>query len=293
MAITNNIKRLEDATTAQLRQAWQYCALASRQAAGNFYYAFIFLPRDRRRGIQSLYAFLRAGDDAVDSESADKTELLSKVKNRLDLCYKGYFSDNLTLALAHAIRKFNFPREHFYDMFLGLKADLTLKRYETFSELQQYCYRVASTVGLLCLKIFDADTREARIYAENLGIGMQLTNILRDLKEDFGRDRIYLPAEDLRKFGLDDSGMFSQDNQHKLRKLVLWEAERADSFYETASREFPKDLRRRLIAASIMGRIYQTILQRIKTAKYHDERIELSRREKLAIGYKVITESNK
>jgi len=290
---SENIKRLENASLAQLRHAWQYCAIVTRQAAGNFYYAFIFLPRERRRGIQALYAFLRAGDDAADSEKSNKAELLSIVKSRLDLCYDGYFCDDLTLGLAHAIKKFNFPRKHFDDMFLGLNADLSVKRYESFSELRQYCYRVASTVGLLCLNIFDADTEKARIYAENLGIGMQLTNILRDLKEDFGRNRIYLPKEDLRKFGIDESEMFSKDNKQRLKELVLWEAERADSFYEKASREFPRDLRKRLIAASIMGRIYQTILQRIKATKSHYERIELSRREKLAIGYKVITESNK
>jgi len=290
---TINITRLEDASLTELRQAWQHCALVTRRAAGNFYYAFIFLPKGRRRGIQALYAFLRAGDDAADSEQGNRDELLNRVKERLDLCYAGYFSDNLTLGLAHAIKKFKFPRKHFDDMFLGLKSDLDVNRYETFSELHQYCYRVASTVGLLCLSIFDADTPKARIYAENLGIGMQLTNILRDLQEDFDRNRIYLPAEDLRKFGLDDSNFFSNNTRSQLAELIHWEAERADSYYEKASNEFPGELRGRLIAASIMGKIYQTILQRIKTAKDHCNRIELSRREKLAIGYKVITESNR
>jgi phytoene synthase len=121
---------------------------------------------------------------------------------------------------------------------------------------------------------------------------MQLTNILRDLQEDFGRNRIYLPAEDLRRFGLNDSNFFSDNNRNQLGELIIWEVERAESYYEKASNDFPCELRGRLIAASIMGRIYQTILQRVKTAKDHHNRIELSRREKLAIGYRVITESN-
>lgn len=292
MIETKNSTHLDDASPTQLRQAWQHCALVTRRAAGNFYYAFIFLPKERRRGIQALYAFLRAGDDAADSEQGNKAELLNRVKERLDLCYEGYFSDSLTLGLALAIKKFKFPRKHFDDMFLGLKSDLNVNRYETFSELHQYCYRVASTVGLLCLSIFDADTPKARIYAENLGIGMQLTNILRDLQEDFGRNRIYLPAEDLRRFGLNDSNFFSDNNRNQLGELITWEVERAESYYEKASNDFPCELRGRLIAATIMGRIYQTILQRVKTAKDHHNRIELSRREKLAIGYRVITESN-
>ncbi len=283
-------KSLDDAEPRELEEAWKYCAGIARRAAGNFYYAFLFLPRELRRGIYALYAFLRAGDDAADNGDGGSRQLLKKLRRGLDLVFAGRYCDRLTLALAHAHRRFVFPREHFDEMFRGLQMDLSVKRYPTFEDLRLYCYRVASTVGLLCLPIFGADTPEARCYAENLGIGMQLTNILRDLWEDLQRGRIYLPAEDLNRFELHESEIFAASQASKLRDLVLWEARRAEHFFREAEKWFPADLKAKLAVAQIMGAIYKTILDKIIAAERFDRCIELNRREKLNIGYRVVSE---
>jgi len=283
----NEIRRLDDADSNELKRARHLCADIARHAAGNFYYAFLFLPREQRYGIQALYAFCRAGDDAADNNEQGRHNMLDRLTHQLDLCYEGYFTNSVTLALADSIQRFDFPHRHFDDLFLGLKADLTVTRYNTFDELRTYCYRVATTIGLLCLKIFDADTDAARRYSENLSIGMQLTNILRDIKEDLDRDRIYLPLEDLKNFGINDEQLFSLENKEKLTELIHWEAQRAESFYAAASAEFPKELRKQLIAASIMGTIYRTILHRIMKAERYDKRITLTKKEKLSIAYRI------
>ncbi len=284
-------KALDSADSREIEEAWKHCADVARRAAGNFYYAFLFLPRELRRGIYALYAFLRAGDDAADDDSnGDPQTLLLRLRQRLDLVYSGRYCDRLTLALAQAHRRFIFPREPFEEMFRGLEMDLTIKRYPTFADLRLYCYRVASTVGLLCLRIFGADTPEARRYAENLGIGMQLTNILRDLREDQQRGRIYLPAEDLARFNLPEEEIFAASRAAQLRELVLWESQRTREYFQEAERWLPRELRGKLAVAQIMGAIYKAILDRIAAADRFDRRVELSRREKIAIGYRVLAE---
>lgn len=288
MTKDKRLRSLAEVSQKELRRAWYDCALTTRRVAGNFYYAFIFLPKDKRRGIQSLYSFLRIGDDIADSSARDAGKQLSGLEKRLDLCYAGYYNDSSTLALAHAIGQFGFQREHFTDMFLGLKSDLTVKRYKTFEELKLYCYRVASTVGLLCLRIFNADTPKARIYAENLGIGMQLTNILRDIKEDYTRDRIYLPQEDFSRFKV-LSGKSLFNNNSTLKDIVHYEGTRAQYYFERARKSFPPELEKELFAAEIMGKIYKMILEKILKSDNFDQRITLTRKEKLSVGYQVIS----
>ena len=280
-------KSLNQAKKSELQIAWKQCASLTHRAAGNFYYAFIFLPEKPRHGIQALYAFLRAGDDITDSEEdSNKAEKLDKAFHILEKCFEGLYYNNLTLALSWAIREFDLQKQHFEDMFLGLKSDLNMPDYNTFEDLKLYCYRVASTVGLLCLRIFGVDNENSRKYAENLGIAMQLTNILRDIREDWESNRIYLPNEDLKKFQLNEDNLLDDQNSSKLHQLVLFESERAEKFYNIAESFFPEQDRKKLIAASIMGSIYKSLLQKIKRSEMHDKRIVLSKREKLALGYK-------
>lgn len=280
-------KELDQADPPELRNAWRVCANIVRKSAGNFYYAFIFMPKLQRRAIQALYAFCRAGDDAADDPGVNRRAMLENLRERLNISLSGYYVDDVTLALADAHQRYSFPRQHFDDLFLGLESDLEVSRYESFEQLRLYCYRVASTIGLLCLRIFDADTEPAREYASNLGIGMQLTNILRDLREDYLRGRIYLPREDLDRFGTPETTMFAPGNTQGLIELVQWQAERAEGFFRAAAANLPPDLSGKLTAAKIMGSIYRAILRKIRSMDSFESRIELTTREKLAIAYRI------
>jgi len=287
------VRSLEQATAESLDRAWRSSAEIARRAAGNFYYAFIFLPVDKRRGTEALYAFCRVGDDLADDARSGKTARLEGLRRRLDLCYSGKYCDDLTLALADAVRRFGFERGHMDELLLGIESDLTVTRYQTFTELRLYCYRVASTVGLLCLKVFDCDTSAARSYAENLGIGMQLTNILRDLYEDHSRGRIYLPQDELVRFGISDGSLFTPENRPCLVELVRWEVQRAEQFFETAEAALTPELSTPLFAARIMGAVYRRILHRIAELDRFDRRVELPKREKLSIARSIFRESLK
>jgi len=297
----DSIRPLSDASPVDLARARRNCAELAKLAAGNFYYAFIFMPAVQRFGIEALYAFCRAGDDVVDapgtspenaegSNAENKLNMLTRLRRRLDLCYQGFYVDDLTLSLSDALGRFRFERDHFDDLMTGIETDITVKRYPTFGDLRLYCYRVASTIGLLCLKIFGCDTSQSRQYAENLGIGMQLTNILRDIREDLDRDRIYLPGEDLERFGIDESELFIPANSDRLVKLVRWEAERAESFFQQADSCLEPGMNRTLFPARIMGSIYRAILDRIKSMNRFDSRVELSKSAKLTIARRIAVE---
>jgi len=284
--MTNSSSPLASASPALLAKAHRHTARIARKAAGNFYYAFILLPKVQRQGIQALYAFCRAGDDAVDEPNAleARKDLLAHLRRRLDLCYNGYYDDLMTLALADAVQKFRFDRRHFDDLLLGVESDLTSAHFNTLDELWEYCYRVASTVGLLCLPIFNADSEQARAYAVELGLGMQLTNILRDLREDIERGRSYLPSEELAEFGLTADRLFEFENRDKRAQLVIKMAGFARDRFNKAASLLPVEYREALIAARAMGKIYESILDRIEAEPTVVNRIELSHTQKLTIA---------
>ena len=289
----DTLRSVSEATEEELKRAWDSCARIAHENAGNFYYAFIFLPQQKRQGIEALYAFCRAGDDIADDlviqmDSDDvKRDIFANLRTKLDQCYDGKFSDDKTLALCKAIERFKLKKEHFLDLLTGLESDLYVNRYETFAELELYCYRVASTVGLLCLNIFECDTDESRKYAEYLGIGMQITNILRDLKEDLDRDRIYLPQEDLSEFGFDDNNLFDKKRNGDLKKLVMFESERAQQFFTKADDQLNSENRSPLVVARIMKAIYQKILEHVLELKDFTQRVELSRWDKLKTAHQI------
>ncbi len=278
------MKRHQDADATGLRSAYRYCASLTQRYAGNFRYAFRFLPNDQRNGIYALYSFCRLADDATDDGVDNPAELLNSLEGQLDGCYRGMYNDELTLALADTIHRFDLDRIDFKDMLTGMRSDLTVNRYDTFSDLEIYCYRVASTVGLHCIRIFGADNEQSRLYARNLGIAMQLTNILRDVKEDFDRGRIYIPQEDLKRFDLVDESLFVDNGRDKLNDLIRWEAKRVENYFRKAEETLPAKLSSRLFVARIIGAIYQELLRKIERAERHDQRIELSHWEKLHIA---------
>jgi 15-cis-phytoene synthase len=191
----------------------------------------------------------------------------------------------LTCLESH-IRRLDIPREYFDDIIAGVEMDLTITRYATFRDLYQYCYRVASVVGLICLKIFGARAPEAQAYAVNLGVAFQLTNILRDLKADGARGRIYLPGEDLERFGYAERDLLAGAYTPGFIRLMEFECGRAQEYYRAAEAALPEADRRALLPAEIMRAIYHTILERIEGAQYQvfARRITLSAPHRLAVA---------
>lgn len=254
----------------------------------NFYYAFVFLPPEKRLAIEAVYAFARRGDDVADSGLApeDANAALSRYRQALDACYAQDSSqlDSPELrALANAIERFKIPRQPFEDLILGLEMDLTGTYYETFEELSLYCYRVASTIGLICIEIFEYQNPRTRDYAVNLGKALQMVNILRDIQADAQRGRVYLPQEDLDRFGVRPAQCLAGTYNDSFIELMQFECDRALDFFKQARLLLPPEDRRSMKAAEIMASIYWGILKRIQKRCYNvfGKRVRVPRPMKL------------
>ncbi|MGD0126645.1 MAG: squalene/phytoene synthase family protein [Terriglobia bacterium] len=254
----------------------------------NFYYSFVFLPREKRRAIEAVYAFARRGDDIVDSglPLAEATRQIALYRQALDACFAergAAFDDPDLAALAESIRIFKIPRQPFEDLILGLEMDLAGTRYETFDDLSVYCYRVASTIGLIAIEIFGYTDLRTREYAVNLGKALQLVNILRDIQSDARRGRIYLPSADLDEFGVRPDELLSGVYQDAFIRLMGFESDRARRFFADARHFLPPQERRRMVSAEIMAAIYWRLLGRIEKRRYNvfGERARVPTGEKL------------
>lgn len=247
----------------------------------SFYYAFLMLPAARRNAIVAVWDFCRAVDDAVDEAMPDggwplSAEARQRAERDLALWRAEVaraFDTSGALggpetrqgqALAPLIAAFNLPRQPFDDLIDGVAMDLARDRYETIDELLEYCRRVASAVGLICIEIFGCRDRAARDYAIQLGLALQLTNIIRDVGVDLRRGRVYLPQEDLRRFGCGEEALARGEVTPAVRALLQFEIARAREHFARAARALPRGEARKLVAAEIMGAIYQDILRRIE-----------------------------
>jgi phytoene synthase len=238
----------------------------------SFYYSFLVLPPDKRRAIVAVWDFCRAVDDEVDEPQAAESSI-HRWREELDACYGAIPSTSQGRALQPYITRFNLPRRAFDDLIEGVEMDLTRTRYPTFQELHEYCLRVASAVGLVCVEIFGYEDPGTRTYASELGVALQLTNILRDVPADLARGRLYIPLEDLERFGvaeqdLKDASAGNGASSPRVRELLAHQAARARRYYERAAEARPHADARRLVAAEIMSGIYQGILKRIERAGY-------------------------
>jgi len=281
------------------QEAQAYCTALAKRSGSNFYYSFFFLPPDRRDAMHAVYAFCREVDSVVDEPEpgSNPHDRLARWREELAGQYRTerntvsppveVLSPVMTCLGGH-IRRLGIPREYFDDIIAGVAMDLTIKRYATFRDLYQYCYRVASAVGLVCLKIFGARAPEAQTYAINLGIAFQLTNILRDLKTDGARGRIYLPMEDLTRFGHSEQDLLAGAYTPAFVNLMEFECRRAQEYYRAAEAALPEADRRALVPAEIMRAIYHTILERIEAYRYRvfSRRITLSPPHRLAVALK-------
>ena len=243
----------------------------------NFYYSFLVLPPDKRRAIVAVWDFCRAVDDATDEpKTAAPGEELTKWRGEVAALFDGRPPETPQgQALAPFIRQFGLPRESFVAIIDGVEMDLGARRYETFADLYEYCIRVASAVGLVCLEIFGYRDPGARQYAIDLGVALQLTNILRDVPEDLRRGRLYIPREDLRANDVTEADLKKESDDPKgavqsgkVKALLRQQGARAREYYARAARELPPADARRLVAAEIMGAVYRAILDRIEQRDY-------------------------
>ena len=246
----------------------------------NFYYSFLVLPAHKRQAIVAVWDFCRAVDDAVDDAAegdGDGGALeLARWRRELCACFEGREPETRQgRALAPLVAPFKLQKRHFDRLIEGVEMDVRPRRYETFGDLYEYCIRVASAVGLICLDIFGASTSEAEEYATNLGVALQLTNILRDVPGDLARGRVYIPTEDFRAHRCTENDLKREASRSgrgiqsaAVRALLAYQGQRARDYYARAARSLPPDEARALVAAEIMGAIYQAILGRIEARDY-------------------------
>lgn len=244
----------------------QYCQARAAASGSSFYYAFRFLPDDKRRAITALYAFCREVDDIVD-EVSDRSIARIKLdwwRTELDRMYEGDAQHPVTRALQPAIEQYALPREHFEEILDGMEMDLDQSSYESFRELALYCYRAAGVVGLMSAEIFGYENRRTQRYATELGTALQLTNIIRDVREDARRGRVYIPMDEMARFGVRQHDLKTGNRTDNLQALLQYQAQRARSYYDHAFEVLPEEDRYRQRSGIIMGEIYRTLLDEIE-----------------------------
>jgi phytoene synthase len=281
---------MSGAVTGSPASACNTARALTKASRSNFYYAFLFLPRPQREALYAVYAFCRVSDDLVDEAAAAPRNTPARTLERLtawradlDACFRGEARHPVLQRLGETVRAFRIPRLYFEELVNGVEMDLKKTRYASFAELQQYCYRVAGVVGLMCIEIFGYRRPETRTYAEHLGTAFQLTNILRDLGTDMDRGRLYLPQEDLARFGLAEDHIAHRQRTPAFHALMRFEVARARHFYEAASAALPAEDRRAMLAPEIMAATYARLLHRIEASGYDvfTRRIRLSDAERI------------
>jgi phytoene synthase len=261
----------------------------AKTSRSSFYYAFNLLPEEKRDAMNTVYAFCRKTDDIIDegNESDElKYDKLHKWRMELEKAFIGHSDYTLLNKLGRTIHKFNIPYEPFFELLKGMEMDLQNNRYLTFDDLRLYCYRVASTVGLMCIEIFGYKHKSAKEFAINLGIALQLTNILRDIKKDSLKGRIYLPQEDLQKFSYGEEDIFNQKYDDRFTALMKYEVERAEKFFDIATENLNLDDKKAMFAARAMQHIYKRLLEKIIEAEYniYKKNIRVNSFEKVGIS---------
>jgi len=309
-----------------IETAYDYCEELTRREAGNFYHSFKYLPDHERRSIMAYYAFCRRADDIADGdyedsfpggssdepESVDYREKIESLspgqpvverstyndkmsqlfyyRKKLSSAYDDVTStDPIFMAMKDTVENYSIPRQFLDDMISGMEDDFHRNRYETFEDLYSYCYRVASTVGLVCIEIYGYSELEAREFSEAWGIFMQLTNIIRDVAEDAERDRIYLPMEDLRRYGISESDVKSGAellNHPGWKPFVEEYIERAETYRDKAFKLLPLLDRQSRYSPAAMMAFYESILKKIdkKDGDVFTERVQLSKAEKISLA---------
>jgi phytoene synthase len=265
-----------------------YCSAITRAEAKNFYWGFISLPSEQRIAIYALYAFAREVDDEVDDPRRSRSNLAAKLeaqRDRVRRCVRGEYDDPVMHVLARAVERFGIPEAELQGLIDGVEMDVEPREYASWEELRAYCMLVAAIVGRMCVRIFGYSDPQALGLAEDLGISLQLINVLRDVREDAAMGRVYLPADDRERFGVTREQLRSGGNTAGWERLVAFEADRALQLYENGLRVVHYIPHRAGVCVRSMAGIYRGILARILTdpGRPLHERVSLSSREKLGV----------
>lgn len=262
----------------------------TRKSASNLALAFVLLPRAKRDGMSALYAFCREVDDIADNELAPSEERSQKLAAWRDdirlACGQEVPQFAVNRELQPIIRQYRLPFELFDALLQGVEMDLSIKRYPDYPQLELYCYRVASVVGLLSIEIFGYSNPACRDYAVALGKALQFTNILRDVRTDAERGRIYLPASELARFKVTPEEILRFEYSDRFAALAMSMAERARGFYRQAREVLPEADRRSMVAAELMGMVYWRLLQKLQATRFNvfaPQPVRLGRGHKLAL----------
>ncbi len=270
----------EARSAVDLKASYAFCEKIARTRARNFYYSFLLLSREQRNAMCAIYAFMRYCDDISEGEGASR-EGIERWRRDLDAALAGHYGENALWPAFHdTVERFKIPHEYFYEMIAGVGSDLEPKRLQTFDELYHYCYQVASVVGLTIIHIFGFESPEALKLAEKCGIAFQLTNILRDVREDRENGRVYLPEEDIRKF---DADLTKHDD--RFIRLMRFEADRARADYDKSRPLIALVDKRSRSSLWALIEIYRRLLTRIERSNFDvlATRIRVPTWEKLSI----------
>lgn len=276
---------------AALAAAYAHCARVTRDAHTNFAWAFATLPRDARRSIRVFYAFSRVLDDAVDAGGPEGSRIdarrarLDALRAELDRAWAGAATEPVFVALADVARRFGIDRALCDELVVGVAMDLDTRRYATFADTRRYCYRVASVVGLVCLRLFGCHDPAAEAPAVDLGLAMQLTNICRDVGEDLARDRIYLPQDELERFGVREAALRGGVVDDAFRACLAFQVARAREHFARGRALLPLLPRRARACPAALAGGYEALLRRIEARGYDvlHGRVALSRVAKLRV----------
>jgi phytoene synthase len=261
----------------------------AKTSKSSFYYAFNLLPNAKRDAMNTVYAFCRQTDDIVDQDNLPddiKFETLFKWTKELHKALNGHSEYVLLNKLGKTISQFNMPLDPFFELLKGMEMDLHKKRYSTFEDLKLYCYRVASTVGLICIEIFGYKHKSTQDFAIDLGIALQLTNILRDIKKDSRSGRIYLPQQELNLYNYSESDIINNNYNENFKELMRYQVERAENYFISATKDLNLDDKYSMFAARAMQHIYHKILEKIVNADYdvYNRNIKVNKVEKFGIS---------
>ncbi|MGH8629895.1 MAG: presqualene diphosphate synthase HpnD [Burkholderiales bacterium] len=268
----------------------QYCRERAARSGSSFYYSFLFLPAEQRDAITALYAFCREVDDVVD-ECADPAVARMKLawwRSEVSACFAGTPQHPVAQALAPVVRRFSLPLSHFNEIIDGMEMDLAQQRYDRFESLHDYCYKVAGVVGLMAASIFGYAQPTTSRYASDLGTAFQLTNIIRDVGEDARRGRIYIPHEDLERFGVSENEILGLRETDRFHALIGFQIGRARDFYARAFAALAPDDRRSQRPGLIMAAIYRALLEEVEAGgcRVLSSRVSLTPIRKLWLAWK-------
>ncbi len=267
----------------------EYCQEKTQQSSSSFYYSFLFLDKSQRQAMTALYAYCREVDDIVDecSDASIAADKLNWWREEIHSLFHAKPNHPVTLALKTALNQFSLQEKHFLELISGMEMDLHTAQYQDFNELSLYCYRAAGVVGLLTIEILGYKNESAHEYAHDLGIALQLINILRDVKEDAERGRIYIPQDELQQFGVTQSMLLKGEDSNQTQALFEFQAQRAEQYYHKAFSSLESSDRFSQRSGIIMAELYLALLKKIQSQNFPVliKRVSVSKLKKLWIAW--------